>query len=1312
MSNQTKKQKAPYHDYDTILGEYVPKKIYKFKTHPTKDDTKIVPRIFFDELNKTEKGRIFFKKEFEDNKKWKYILLTKPEIKKLFNNPHNLTVKNKNTVESIKPIRRKLVILSDEKDTEIKNESSVLPKVMKSDISDYIDMLYPQVGEKEFNEKLVQHKEFNDSKYDGSIKNIAMESNRLCASDFELMPHQNFVRNFINFNTPYNSLLLYHGLGTGKTCSAIGVSEEMRKYMKQMNMKKSIIVIASPNVQDNFKLQLFDEKKLTETNGLWNIRGCVGNSLINEINPSKIQNMPRHKVISQIKSLINKYYLFMGYTQFSNYVANKIENIMISTSQDKKKQKIKKIKSLFDNRLVIIDEVHNIRITNDNANKKTAEVLFDIVQYSENMRLLMMSATPMYNSHEEIIWIANLMNLNDNKSIIKIGDVFDKKGDFKKGKENGKELLHRKLLGYISYVRGENPYTFPARIYASNKDYDKDFAWDLPTLQMNNKKITKSMIHIQNQIFLNTIGSYQKHVYDFIIQSMKHGKMLSNDSDKTSVFESMDSFGYSILQKPIESLNIVYPNEGFKENMKYKSHYDSLIQSMTGKNGLNSVMKYKEIKGDKPLKYDFEYKNDEYGKIFCRNELHKYSCKMATICNSIRSSKGIIMIYSQYIDGGAIPMALALEEMGFSRFNTTDYIKPLLKNRPEPIDSISMKVRSEHIGDFRQAQYMIISGDKIYSPDNDADIKYLNDSSNKRGEKVKVVIITKAAAEGVDFKNIRQIHILEPWYNLNRIEQIVGRGVRNLSHCDLPFEERNVEIFLHVTSTQSDNEATDVYLYRLAERKAIKIGKVTRLLKEISVDCILNIGQTNFTEENMKSMDNEKIECEMSNGEMRKIAFGDKPYTDICDYMDNCAFKCSAKKGKPDILKTTYMSNHMMTNQDALLKRIRNLFKDIPGYSRGRFFYKKDELFNAINIVKQYPDEQIYNALTYLINNNSEYLIDKYGRLGHLVNKGEYYLFQPQELTDDNANVYQRTTPIYYKHRHLSIEVPEITMKTKDKKYQEKQCDTIIKNANHVYNLANKKVVIDSNEKDWYKNFSSLISHLENIHKIDNDLLNYYLVSHIIEQVNPQSKICLLNYLYSKKNSGFDKILKDYFDTKIVISNDITNPISGLPIAINDKTVEYYGERDNIWEKLEFTDMRSIVISSEHHKKYVINKRDLNDIIGFTTFVKEDNTVYKLRDLNDSVNIKGARIEQAQKKDILSKLNDVIGTKIYGLDHVESKNKIVCSIDQSIFTRNQIIVLTEILLRHYDNIKRNGKKWNLTNEDIVINKIYEYKKLN
>ena len=63
------------------------------------------------------------------------------------------------------------------------------------------------------------------------------------------------------------------------------------------------------------------------------------------------------------------------------------------------------------------------------------------------------------------------------------------------------------------------------------------------------------------------------------------------------------------------------------------------------------------------------------------------------------------------------------------------------------------------------------------------------------GKKVKVLLISKAAAEGIDFKNIRQIHILDPWYNMNRIEQIIGRGVRNFSHCGLPLKNAMLKYF-------------------------------------------------------------------------------------------------------------------------------------------------------------------------------------------------------------------------------------------------------------------------------------------------------------------------------------------------------------------------------------------------------------------------------------------------------------------------------------------------------------------------------------
>ena len=149
------------------------------------------------------------------------------------------------------------------------------------------------------------------------------------------------------------------------------------------------------------------------------------------------------------------------------------------------------------------------------------------------------------------------------------------------------------------------------------------------------------------------------------------------------------------------------------------------------------------------------------------------------------------------------------------------------------------------------ARYVMITGDASYSPNNDEDIKYLNSDDNKDGKLVKIVIISKAAGEGIDFKNIRQVHILEPWYNMNRMEQIIGRGVRNLSHCKLNFEERNVEIFLHATLLGTEEESADMYVYRLAERKAIAIGEVTRVLKEVAVDCLLNIGQTNFTTEKL-----------------------------------------------------------------------------------------------------------------------------------------------------------------------------------------------------------------------------------------------------------------------------------------------------------------------------------------------------------------------------------------------------------------------------------------------------------------------------
>ncbi len=444
--------------------------------------------------------------------------------------------------------------------------------------------LYPNLNDKDFNVKIASKQEFNDTRYDGAIhENIKEHADALAKADFELQPHQAFVKNFLSFQTPYSSLLLYHGLGSGKTCSAIGVCEEMRDYMKQMGTTKRIIIVASENVQDNFKLQLFDERKLKLVDGLWNIRACTGNKLLKEINPMNMKGMTKDKVISQIKNLINTYYIFLGYVQFANYIIKtmnyneEVERQKYKKDEQKKKGEKSKIQMLkdvkielnsriirrlrneFDNRLIVIDEVHNIRKTDDNENKKVAINLELLVKSALNMRFLLLSATPMYNSYKEMVWLLNLMNTNDRRGRIEVRDIFKKNGDFK---DDGEELLTRKSTGYISFVRGENPYTFPYRVYPNEFAKEHTFpSIKYPSYQMNLKKIKHEDKKRVLSLYLTKIGECgncgkcQYCAYKYIIYNLRNKKF--SITTKTGVvrdmpnFENMESFGYTLLQTPL-----------------------------------------------------------------------------------------------------------------------------------------------------------------------------------------------------------------------------------------------------------------------------------------------------------------------------------------------------------------------------------------------------------------------------------------------------------------------------------------------------------------------------------------------------------------------------------------------------------------------------------------------------------------------------------------------------------------------------------------------------------------------------------------
>ena len=170
-----------------------------------------------------------------------------------------------------------------------------------------------------------------------------------------------------------------------------------------------------------------------------------------------------------------------------------------------------------------------------------------------------------------------------------------------------------------------------------------------------------------------------------------------------SAFESMESFGYTLLQMPIEALNIVYPIENLTENenplkmmggegesgeqtsqQTSEDNSETITtqidpHSMIGKTGLERMMDFVDTK--MPLeKGKFEYKEEtltHHGRIFSLDNIGKYSTKIKNICDTIIKSEGVILIYSQYIDAGLIPMALALEEMGFTRYGSNSLFKSI-----------------------------------------------------------------------------------------------------------------------------------------------------------------------------------------------------------------------------------------------------------------------------------------------------------------------------------------------------------------------------------------------------------------------------------------------------------------------------------------------------------------------------------------------------------------------------------------------------------------------------------------------------------
>ena len=461
-----------------------------------------------------------------------------------------------------------------------------------------------------------------------------------------------------------------------------------------------------------------------------------------------MKGLSRGRVIQQIKKIISQSYQFVGYLEFSNII-KKVMNIFV-TKADKDPVRIREkqtraLRKEFSNRMIVIDEVHNIRVSAEGAVKASSEYLLEMVACVSNLKLLLLSATPLFDSYQEAIWLMNLLNLNDKRYPVKEAEIFDSQGNFKidgDGVEVGRELLTQKMTGYVSYVRGENPFTFPYRVWpqearnpGSLKTLLGDGVWAYPSTQANGVAIVKPIELLD--LLITNIGDYQQQAYDYILESLKK---------KNPRFESgSGGMSYTVLEAPLQILNIAYPDSEMGDSID-----EDVAAGLVGGRGLERIMTHKDR-----TRAEFKYRDvvlQDFGRIFSPDEIGKYSGKIDYILSRLRRSKGIVIIYSQYIDAGVIPMALALEELGFKRYGHAS--RSLFATPPpgvHPIDAVTMKPK---VGGqpFTPATYIMITGDKALTGNVKDELKAATDANNVNGEVVKVIIISRAGSEGLDFK--------------------------------------------------------------------------------------------------------------------------------------------------------------------------------------------------------------------------------------------------------------------------------------------------------------------------------------------------------------------------------------------------------------------------------------------------------------------------------------------------------------------------------------------------------------------------------
>ena len=485
----------------------------------------------------------------------------------------------------------------------------------------------------------------------------------------------------------------------------------------------------------------------------------------------------------------------------------------------------------------------------------------------------------------------------------KLNDFMDTFIDEKTGNIKNEHIFKRRILGLTSYFKSAQEGLMPdykeesnyhlKRIEMSDYQFSK---YEEVRLQERDKEV-KNARNRSNELYNKTNSSYRifsRAYCNFVfpsppgrpmpkrkIQQEEANKNENTNNEKFEIEAALDIMrdeddidGISVSEKRKTEEGVLINNEEVTDVLRDNEDYPTRIQ-----NALLDLQKNQE-------------------KFLTHDALELYSPKFLHVLENIEDTKlvGSHLIYSQFrtLEGIGI-FSLVLEANGFVQFkikkNGGSWSLDIPEEKRIPRKMFALYTGTETTEEKELIRNIFNGNFDLIPHELREEILKIN-SNNLYGEIIKIFMITASGAEGISLKNVRYVHIMEPYWHPVRKDQVIGRARRICSHNDLPKEERNVNVFMYIMTfsdsqikdkmsiTLKNNDrskfnkenkrplTTDEALYEIMNRKESITNQIVKSIKEASFDCAIhNTGKSG-----------EILEC---------FAFGNETNPKIFSYKPN-----------------------------------------------------------------------------------------------------------------------------------------------------------------------------------------------------------------------------------------------------------------------------------------------------------------------------------------------------------------------------------------------------------------------------------------